>query len=93
MAPPLAVAVTLVITGEEPFSFLIPYRTPPVVVPLVVSALALGVMELGDVRRLGRVGLRTLGYTLILSLSSVFIGITLVNLLKPGRFEGVIMDR
>jgi DAACS family dicarboxylate/amino acid:cation (Na+ or H+) symporter len=55
-----------------------------VVVPLVVSALALGVMELGDVRKLGRVGLRTLGFTLILSLSSVFIGVGLVNGLKPG---------
>lgn len=56
-----------------------------VVVPLVVSALALGVLELGDVRRLGRVGLRTLGFTLILSLSSVFIGITLVEIMKPGE--------
>jgi len=55
-----------------------------VVVPLVFSALALGVLELGDVRRLGRVGLRTLGFTLILSLSSVAIGIGLVNLFKPG---------
>lgn len=55
-----------------------------VVVPLVVSALALGVLELGDIRRLGRVGLRTLGFTLILSLSSVFIGITLVNAIRPG---------
>lgn len=55
-----------------------------VVVPLVVSALALGVMELGDVRKLGRVGLRTLGFTLILSLSSVFIGIGLVNWFQPG---------
>ena len=56
-----------------------------VVVPLVVSALALGVLELGDVRRLGRVGLRTLGYTLVLSTSSVVIGIGLVNLLRPGN--------
>jgi DAACS family dicarboxylate/amino acid:cation (Na+ or H+) symporter len=55
-----------------------------VVVPLVVSALALGVMELGDIRKLGRVGLRTLGFTCILSLSSVFIGVGLVNFLKPG---------
>jgi DAACS family dicarboxylate/amino acid:cation (Na+ or H+) symporter len=55
-----------------------------VVVPLVVSALALGVMELGDVRRLGRVGLRTLAYTLVLSGSSVFIGLTLVNSIRPG---------
>src|SRR4051812_4907696 len=35
-----------------------------VVLPLVFSALSLGVLELGDVRRLGRVGLRTLGFTL-----------------------------
>jgi DAACS family dicarboxylate/amino acid:cation (Na+ or H+) symporter len=55
-----------------------------VVVPLVFSALTLGVMELGDVRRLGRVGLRTLGFTLILSLTSVAIGIGLVTLIKPG---------
>ncbi|MBA4020531.1 MAG: dicarboxylate/amino acid:cation symporter [Pirellula sp.] len=55
-----------------------------VVVPLVFSALTLGVMELGDVRRLGRVGLRTLGFTMILSLSSVAIGIGLVRLLQPG---------
>lgn len=55
-----------------------------VVIPLVFSALALGVMELGDVSKLGRVGLRTLGYTLILSASSVFIGVGLVNLLQPG---------
>lgn len=54
-----------------------------VVVPLVFSALTLGVMELGDVRRLGRVGC-TLGFTLILSLSSVAIGIGLVRLLQPG---------
>ncbi|MCC6508913.1 MAG: dicarboxylate/amino acid:cation symporter [Pirellulaceae bacterium] len=55
-----------------------------VVVPLVVSALILGILELGDLRHLGRVGLRTLGYTVIMSLASVFIGVGLVNLFKPG---------
>ncbi len=55
-----------------------------VVVPLVVSALILGILELGDLRSLGRVGLRTLGFTVIMSLASVSIGVTLVNLLKPG---------
>lgn len=55
-----------------------------VVVPLVVSALILGILELGDLKSLGRVGLRTLGYTLIMSLASVFIGVALVNLFKPG---------
>src|SRR5512134_3422243 len=33
-----------------------------IVVPLVFSSLVLGVLELGDVHRLGRVGLKTLAY-------------------------------
>jgi len=54
------------------------------VIPLIFSALALGVAELGDVRQLGRIGLKTLGYTLIVTTISVIIGITLVNLVQPG---------
>ncbi len=55
-----------------------------VVVPLVFSALTMGVYGLGDVRRLGRVGLRTLVYTVTLSIIAVGIGIGLVNVLRPG---------
>lgn len=56
-----------------------------VVVPLVVSALALAVVELGDVRRLGRVGLRTLLWTVVLSSIAVTIGVVLVNAIRPGE--------
>lgn len=56
-----------------------------VVLPLVVSALSLAVVEIGDVRSLGRMGLRTLGYTAILSGTAVLIGLLLVNVLKPGN--------
>jgi DAACS family dicarboxylate/amino acid:cation (Na+ or H+) symporter len=56
-----------------------------VVVPLVFSALALAVVEIGDVRRLGRVGLRTLLFTGVLSSAAVVLGIGLVNLIQPGR--------
>jgi DAACS family dicarboxylate/amino acid:cation (Na+ or H+) symporter len=55
-----------------------------VVVPLVFSALTLGVLELGDVRRLGRVGLRTLAMAGVLSVAAVSIGVGLVNVLQPG---------
>ncbi len=55
-----------------------------VVVPLVFAALVLGVQGLGDVRRLGKLGLRTLGLTVLLSLSAVAIGVLLVNSIKPG---------
>lgn len=54
------------------------------VIPLIFSALALGVAELGDVRQLGRIGARTLAFTLVVTSISVLIGITLVNIVKPG---------
>jgi DAACS family dicarboxylate/amino acid:cation (Na+ or H+) symporter len=54
------------------------------VMPLVVSALALGVAGLGDVRAVGRVGLRTLIFTVLFSASAVFIGVVLVNAIQPG---------
>lgn len=55
-----------------------------VVIPLVFSALVLGVVGVGDVRKLGRVGLKTLVITLILSVTAVGVGVGLVNLIKPG---------
>jgi len=55
------------------------------VIPLIVSALALGVAELGDLRRIGRIGLKTLAYTLLVSAISVAIGIAMVTIFKPGE--------
>jgi DAACS family dicarboxylate/amino acid:cation (Na+ or H+) symporter len=54
------------------------------VVPLIFSALVLGVAELGDIRQLGRVGLRTIAFTLIVTTISVLIGVTLVKVVRPG---------
>ena len=54
------------------------------VIPLLVSALALGVTGLGDVRQLGRIGFKTLVYTISVSAIAVLLGVGLVNLLQPG---------
>ena len=54
------------------------------VIPLLFSALVVGVAEMGDIRSLGRVGWKTLGYTVVVSSIAVVIGITLVNLFHPG---------
>ncbi|MCU0962976.1 MAG: dicarboxylate/amino acid:cation symporter [Pirellulaceae bacterium] len=56
-----------------------------VVLPLIISALALAVIEIGDFRRLGSVGLKTLLLTLLLSGMAVTIGVVLVNTLRPGE--------
>jgi len=55
------------------------------VIPLILSALTLGVAGLGDVRQLGRIGLKTLAYTVAVSGIAVLIGVGLVNLMKPGE--------
>jgi DAACS family dicarboxylate/amino acid:cation (Na+ or H+) symporter len=54
------------------------------VVPLVVSSLIVGVAGIGDVRRLGRVGARTVVYCLVISLISVALGLILANTVRPG---------
>ncbi len=55
------------------------------VVPLVFSSLVVGVAGLGDLRRLGRIGVKSLLYTLVISAISVVIGLTLANTIKPGK--------
>ncbi len=54
------------------------------VAPLLFAALALGVAGLGDLKTLGRLGLKTLLYTVLLSSIAVLLGVGLVNLFDPG---------
>jgi DAACS family dicarboxylate/amino acid:cation (Na+ or H+) symporter len=56
-----------------------------VVVPMVFSALVMGVHEIGSHKGLGKVVQKTLFYTVLSSAASVLIGVTLVNVLQPGR--------
>src|SRR5690606_3035522 len=55
------------------------------VIPLVFAALVLGIAEIGDLKRVGKIGMRLLLYSLIVSSISVFIGIALVNTFEPGH--------
>jgi Na+/H+-dicarboxylate symporter len=54
------------------------------VIPLMFSALVLGVGELGDIASLGRLGWKTLTYTAAVTGMAVTIGLVMVNLLQPG---------
>jgi len=55
-----------------------------VVIPLVFSRLSLGVAGLGDLRKLGRVGLKTMLFFLMVTTLAAVLGLTLVNLVRPG---------
>ncbi len=54
------------------------------VLPLIFSALIMGVAEMGDIRTLGRAGWKTLVYTVVVSAIAVLIGLVLVNVFRPG---------
>ncbi|MGH9456171.1 MAG: dicarboxylate/amino acid:cation symporter [Thermoanaerobaculia bacterium] len=55
------------------------------VVPLVFASLVVGVAGLGDLRRIGRIGVKSLLYTVIISAISVVIGLTVANVMRPGE--------
>lgn len=54
------------------------------VLPLLFSALVIGVAEMGDLSTLGRAGLKTLLLTVVISGIAVVIGLGMVNLFRPG---------
>ncbi|MGH9968005.1 MAG: dicarboxylate/amino acid:cation symporter [Pyrinomonadaceae bacterium] len=90
------VTVNFTLGGDNPaVNKIIDHATQPVgqlflrlllmiVAPLVFSSLVIGVAGIGDIRKLGRVGLKSFGYCLVLSAISVVIGLTLANSIKPG---------
>lgn len=54
------------------------------VLPLLFAALAVGVAEMGDLKSLGRVGLKTLLFTILVSAIAVAVGLVMVNWFQPG---------
>ncbi len=54
------------------------------VIPLLFSALVVGVAEMGDLKSLGRAGIKTLMLTIVVSTIAVVIGLTMVNVFRPG---------
>jgi DAACS family dicarboxylate/amino acid:cation (Na+ or H+) symporter len=56
-----------------------------IVVPLVFASLVVGVAGIGDIRKLGRIGLKSFAYCLIISAISVVIGLVLANTIRPGE--------
>src|SRR5688572_21775607 len=50
-----------------------------IVVPLVFSSLVVGVAGIGDIRKLGRIGLKSFGYCLVISAISAVLGLIIAN--------------
>jgi len=65
-----------------------------VVIPLIVASLMIGTASLGDLRKLGRIGGKTVIAYLATTAIAVMIGLLLSNVIKPGsRIDGATRDR
>jgi DAACS family dicarboxylate/amino acid:cation (Na+ or H+) symporter len=76
---------SLVFNFTEPIGDLFLRLLLMMVIPLVFSSLVVGVAGMGDIRTLGRVGLKCLVYTIVISAISVGIGVGLANIVRPGQ--------
>ena len=75
----------------RPFGTLFLNLLSMVVIPLVVTALFVGVAGLGDLRRVGRLGARTLGFFGVTTIAAIAIGFVVGALFLP--FTAVTPDQ
>ncbi len=80
--------------GQRVIAFIAPVGTGwirlirMIVVPLVVASLVVGAASLGDLRTLGRIGGKTIGFYMATTAIAVSIGLLLSNLFRPGKGLG-----
>ncbi|AQW21262.1 glutamate/aspartate:proton symporter GltP [Lentilactobacillus curieae] len=55
-----------------------------IVLPIVVSCLTVGIASIGDIKKLGRVGLKTLVYFELMTTVAIALGMIVANVLHPG---------
>ncbi|VAX76464.1 Proton/glutamate-aspartate symporter [Serratia symbiotica] len=56
-----------------------------IVVPIVISTLIVGIAGVGDAKKLGRIGLKTMIYFEAITTIAIVVGVTLANLFQPGH--------
>ncbi|WP_431224115.1 glutamate/aspartate:proton symporter GltP [Serratia sp. L9] len=56
-----------------------------IVVPIVISTLIVGIAGVGDTKKLGRIGLKTIIYFEVITTIAIVVGVTLANVFQPGH--------
>lgn len=56
-----------------------------IVVPIVIATLIVGIAGVGDAKKLGRIGFKTILYFEIITTVAIILGITLANIFQPGH--------
>ncbi len=62
-----------------------------IVLPIVVACLITGIANMGDLKKLGRIGGKTIIYFEVITTVAIILGITLANVFQPG--SGIDMSQ
>src|SRR5262245_19643283 len=54
------------------------------IAPIIFSTVVVGIAKMGDMRSVGRIGMRALFYFEIVSTAALIIGLVVINLVRPG---------
>lgn len=69
----------------QPFGTIFVNLLKLIAVPLVLASLVVGVSSLNDMTKLSRMGGKTIGIYLITTVFAITIGLTVVNVMQPGK--------
>ena len=64
-----------------------------IIAPLVFTTLVVGIAKLGDLKTVGRVGGKAMLWFVTASLTSLLLGMMLVNYFKPGEWISTYANR
>lgn len=76
--------VELAKTWIAPFGTIFMNMIKMIIVPLVFSSLVIGVCSLGDVKKIGRIGAKTMAYYLGTTAFAIVLGLILAIIIQPG---------
>lgn len=56
-----------------------------IVIPVIVTTLLVGIAGIGDIKRMGRIGIKTVIWFEVITTLILFIGLGIANLVQPGK--------
>lgn len=72
----------------KPFGKIFVNLLKMIAVPLVLASLIVGVANLGDVKKLSKLGGKTISIYLVTTVLATTVGLLLVNIIQPGKYMG-----
>ena len=69
----------------RPLSLLFLNLIKSIIAPLVFSTLVIGIAHTGDIKQVGRMGVKSLIYFEVVTTIALFVGLAAVNLARPGQ--------